>query len=170
MRSLKRKFETIFFQIRNEIFQQVSLMPIDNVDDVDRLTGSLSSVFHNPLEISPESQESAANMIGSFMNIVNQLDSVDDAVNSLSNILDVSSKLLQSSSAMVNINDPNNTDAKAIKSIPSNDTKVSILLCSAFSLLVRDTLSLFAPVLFLFYIRLIVVYVSKFPVTVIILL
>ena len=118
----------ITIQIRNEIFQQVSLMPIGDADDVNRMTGSLSSVFQNPLEVSPESQQSAANMIGSFMNTIDKLDSVDDAVNSLSNILDVSSKLLQSSSAMANVNDPNNTDVQAIKSMASNDTKVSDLL------------------------------------------
>ena len=117
----------ITIQIRNEIFQQVSLMPIGDADDVNRMTGSLSSVFQNPLEVSPESQQSAANMIGSFMNTIDKLDSVDDAVNSLSNILDVSSKLLQSSSAMANVNDPNNTDVQVIKSMASNDTKVSDL-------------------------------------------
>ena len=107
-------------------------MPVSDASDVNRVTGSLSSVFQNPLEISPESQESAANMIESFINVIDQLDSVDDAVNSLSNILDVSSKLLQSSSAMANVNDPNNTDVKAIKSMESNDTKVKVIIILCF--------------------------------------
>ena len=103
-------------------------MPIGDVNDVNRITGSLSSIYQNPLEISPDSQESATNMLGSFIKTIDELESVDDAVDSLSNVLDVSSKLLQSSSAMADVNDPNNTEVKAIKSMESNSTKVSKMM------------------------------------------
>ena len=104
-------------------------MPVEDADDINRMTGSISGVFLNPMEISPEAQENATGMLTSFMGVIDQLESADDAVDALSNMLDVSSKLLQSTSSMADVVDPNNTDAKALKSMASNNTKVSCLYC-----------------------------------------
>ena len=99
-------------------------MPVEDINDIKRLTGSLGSIFEDPYEISLETQEKSTTLLTSLLDEVGSVESVEDATSTLSNILDVSSKLLQSSAAMADVNDVNNTDVLAMKTKSSNETKV----------------------------------------------
>ena len=112
------------FQLRNDIFNQVSAIPLDSIDNINTVTASISTISENPYEISQETQTKANELMNSMMNTIESLENVEAASESLTNILDISSKMLESNGAVANVNDQNNTDIDALKSEGADLSKV----------------------------------------------
>jgi len=54
-------------KLRAQIFDVMSSAPINSVEDINRITGSIDGIFADPNEISLEIQSKASEMMDSFL-------------------------------------------------------------------------------------------------------
>jgi len=68
---------SFYLKLRAQIFDVVTSAPINNVEDINRVTGSIGGVFNDPNEISLEIQSKASEMMGSFLGNIFNIDLLD---------------------------------------------------------------------------------------------
>eukprot|EP00111_Clytia_hemisphaerica_P007273 TCONS_00021135-protein len=133
-------------ELRDSIFNQVASIPVTDIESINIVTGSISSLFEDPFEISQATQQKAVSLMETMISTVDTLQDIDQASGAMSNILSISSKMIQSSGAISSVIDPNNTKTEALRTGGVNETESKHLINQVESQLqsVLDILTNFA--------------------------